>query len=411
MGERTLESTADLRRKSMVSRISIDLPFLLVIVCLLVFGLMMVYSASWDASIMINQPTSYVFSRQVMWVAIAAAVAFILSQVDYHKFGRYIVLLMLGMIAVLLFVLVRGETLFGSTRTLFNGSLQPSELAKLGTIIYLSFWLSNRKDDLKNLSSGLLPLGLIVGFIGGLIFVQPDLSAAATILILGILLFFLAGGDWKQLIFVFILFAVFGFVLLQMTSTGQVRIAQYLNGLQNPTLGSYHIRRTFEAIIKGRLFGVGIGESTTKFTGLPLAHSDSIFAVIVEETGIIGGMLVILGYVLLLWRGIKIAQNAPDQLGALLAVGLMAWIALEALMNIAVICGLFPFTGNALPLLSAGGSSMVTTMAAIGIVMNVSKQGNLLIPEERSVTGATVNLRRRDWRGRVSRTNRFKDAE
>jgi cell division protein FtsW len=94
-----------------------------------------------------------------------------------------------------------------------------------------------------------------------------------------------------------------------------------------------------------------------------------------------------------------------------LAVGRTAWICLEALMNIAVICGLFPFTGNALPLLSAGGSSMVTTLAAIGIVMNVSKQGNLLIPEERSVTGATVNLRRRDWRGRVSRTNRFKDAE
>jgi cell division protein FtsW len=411
MGERTLATPADLRRKSMVSRISIDLPFLLVVTCLVVFGLMMVYSASWDASILINQPTSYVFSRQVMWVGIASAAALILSQVDYHKYGRFIVLLMLGMIAILFFVLVRGDMLFGSTRTLFNGSFQPSELAKLGTIIYLSFWLSNRKDDLKKLSNGLLPLALIVGFIGGLIFVQPDLSAAATILILGILLFFLAGGDWKQMIFVLLVGGVLGFAFLQLTSTGKVRIAQYLNGLQNPTLGSYHIRRTFEAIIKGRVFGVGIGESTTKFTGLPLAHSDSIFAVIVEETGLLGGMMVILGYVLLLWRGIKIAQNAPDQLGALLAVGLTAWICLEALMNIAVICGLFPFTGNALPLLSAGGSSMVTTLAAIGIVMNVSKQGNLLIPEERSVTGATVNLRRRDWRGRVSRTNRFKDAE
>ncbi|MEA4812796.1 MAG: FtsW/RodA/SpoVE family cell cycle protein [Anaerolineaceae bacterium] len=411
MGERTLEESIRSQRRSMVSRVSIDLPYLLIVVCLLVFGLMMVYSASWDASILINKPTDYVFNRQIVWVIVASITALTLSQIDYHQYGRYIVLIMLGMIGILFFVLLRGETLFGSTRTLFNGSFQPSELAKLSTIIYLAFWLSNRKDDLNQISNGLLPLALILGFIGGLIFVQPDLSAAATIIILGILLFFLAGGDWKQLILVLLIGGLIGFVLLQMTATGKVRISQYLNGLQNPILGSYHIRRTFEAIIKGQIFGVGIGEATTKFTGLPLAHSDSIFAVIAEETGLVGGMLVILAYVLLLWRGVAIARKAPDQLGSLLALGLTGWICLEALMNIAVICGLFPFTGNALPLLSAGGSSMVTTMSAIGIVMNVSKQSNLLPIEERSMTHAPINLRRRDWRRRVSRSDRFGDAE
>ena len=163
-------------------------------------------------------------------------------------------------------------------------------------------------------------------------------------------------------------------------------------------------------MIKGRWFGVGIGQATTKFTGLPLPHTDSIFAVIVEETGIVGGFVIILLYIAMLWRGFVVSKRAPDQLGSLLSFGLLGWVVFEAIMNIAVIVGLIPFTGNALPLISAGGSSMVTTMAAIGIAMNVSKQSVTSTINERSLTSAFVDLRGRDGRRSLSSPDRGRET-
>ena len=201
------------------------------------------------------------------------------------------------------------------------------------------------------------------------------------------------------------------FLLINVMPTGKIRFAQYLSGLENPTESSYHIRRTYEAIIKGGVFGVGLGKANTKFTGLPLPHTDSIFAVLAEETGIVGAMLVIGLYALLIWRGLKIARNAPDQLGSLLAFGLTGWIVIEAMINVWVIVGLLPFAGNALPFISAGGSSMVTSLAAVGIIMNVARQGLSGAASERSNTSATVDLRRRDWRRSVSGADRYGETE
>lgn len=184
------------------------------------------------------------------------------------------------------------------------------------------------------------------------------------------------------------------------------RISSYLTSLNNPLESSYHIQRSLEAIVKGGWFGVGIGQADTKFTGLPLAPTDSIFAVLVEETGIIGGVFVTILYTLLVWRGLVIARNAPDKLGSLLAFGLTAWIGIEAMMNMAVIVGLLPFTGNALPFISAGGSSLVVTLTSIGIIMNISRMSIKHNSSERSPKHAVVDLRRRNGRGSVSRNNR-----
>lgn len=397
-------------RHSAVTKLPIDVPLLLIVVCLLVFGLLMVYSSSWDASLLIDKPTTYVFTRQLMFVALGIAVCVIATFFDYHNYGKYLIYMM-GVVTILLFaVLLQGEVRFNSTRALFGGSIQPSELAKLAIIIYLSFWLSNKRENLQSVTLGLLPLAVILGFIGGLIFIQPDISASATIVILGIMLFFLAGGEWKQLVVVLLVVGVVGGAVVAATATGKARLDQYFNGLQNPMLGSYHIRRTFEAVIKGRWFGVGIGQATTKFTGLPLPHTDSIFAVIAEETGIIGGFVIILLYVAMLWRAFVISKRAPDQLGSLLSFGLLAWIVMEAAMNISVIVGLIPFTGNALPMISAGGSSMVTTMAAIGVVMNISRQGVANTANERSFAGAFIDLRGRDGRRSVSSPDRSRET-
>jgi len=385
-------------------------PLLLIVAILLVFGLLMVYSASWDASLLIGQPPTYIFGRQVLWAMLGIGVAGVLSFIDYHFYERYLVYMMAVVVILLVAVLAVNDVRFNSSRSLLSGSVQPAEISKLAIIIYLSFWLYKRRENLANVSIGLAPLSIILGFIGGLIFIQPDISAAATIVILGVMLFFLAGGDWKQIILVTVIGLIMGSIVVAATTTGKVRLEQYLSGLQNPVMGSYHIRRTFEAIIKGGFFGVGIGQADTKFTGLPLPHTDSIFAVIAEETGLLGSSLLVILFGLLMWRGLVIAKRAPDQLGSLLAFGLVGWIVIEALMNIAVIVGLFPFTGNALPFMSAGGSSLLSTMAAIGIVMNVARSSVKKEVSERSQPGAVVDLRGRNGRRGIPSDDRYGSA-
>jgi cell division protein FtsW len=390
----------------------VDIPFILAIVCLLVFGLMMVYSTDLDASLRMNQEPGYIFQRQVIWIALGLAVAVFLSFFDYHNFEKLVVPILIIVLVGLFAVLVRNEVQFNSSRALFRGSIQPGELAKVGVILYLSVWLSRRRqNELQDMKVGLIPLLLILVFVAILIFFQPDISAAITVLALGIMMFFLGGGNWKQITALLAIVASAGLIAINVYATGRARVSQYLSGLQDPTAGSYHIRRTFEAVIKGKFFGVGLGEANTKFTGLPLPHTDSIFAVLAEETGLFGSFILIGLYLVLIWRGYKIAQKAPDQLGSLMAFGLTTWIVIEALLNIAVIVGLFPFAGNTLPFISSGGSSIVTNLAAIGIIINIARQGEGLKIQERSQTSATVDLRRRDWRRSISGANRYRETE
>ena len=404
-------TTPKTRRRTNVQSLSFDVGLLLIVASLLVIGLLMVYSASWDVSMTISDSQNSIFLRQVIWVILGITGATVLSYFDYHHFRKWVVPMMLVIIAALFVVLVIREVRYNSARSLVGGSIQPAEFAKLVSILYISVWLTNKKDMLKDFKNYLLPLSFGIGFIVALILAQPDLSAGLTVLLLGIMLLFLAGGDWKHVAIV-ILVGVLGFIfLINVMPTGRIRFSQYLSGLENPTQSSYHIRRTFEAIIKGGVFGVGLGKANTKFTGLPLPHTDSIFAVLAEETGIVGAMIVIVLFILLIWRGFKIARNAPDQLGSLLAFGLTSWIVIEALINVSVIVGLLPFAGNALPFISAGGSSMTATMAAIGIVMNVARQGTTKTASERSTTSATVDLRRRDWRRSVSGADRYGESE
>lgn len=392
-------------------RLGVDVPLLIIVVTLLVFGLLMVYSSSWDASLLIDKEPTYVFTRQLIWVGIGIVVCVTASLFDYHRYSKLVVFIMIGILGLLFAVLIANQVRFSAARSLFAGSVQPAELAKMSIILYLAVWLNNRQETLSSFKEGLLPLGIIVGLVALFILAQPDLSASMTVIILGAMMFFIGGGDMRQIGLIIGIVGAAGFLMIKFFATGQARISQYLSGLRNPTQGSYHIRRTFEAVIKGRFFGVGLGNADTKFTGLPLPHTDSIFAVIAEETGVFGSFIVIVLFVLFLWRGYHIAKNAPDNLGKLITFGLVGWITLEALMNIAVIVGLFPMAGNALPFISAGGSSMVTTMAAVGIIMNVARQSSGQTTIERSPSSAAVDLRGRDRRRSVSRPNRYRDTE
>ncbi len=408
MGEGTFVTKSNTKSgKSRSLQLQIDVPMLLIVVLLLVFGLLMVYSASWDFSILMGRKPTYIFSRQVIWVLLGCVTATVAVFIDYHFYQKILVPLGLGTLGLLLAVLiVNSQPGDDFTRMLLGGSIQPSELAKAVIVIYLSYWLYRRKDSINDMQIALIPLVMILGITFGLILLQPDLSAAITVLLLGVMLFFLAGGDWKIILLVAVAAIVIGLPLMYIYPTGQARINSYLVGMNNPLESSYHIQRCLEAVVKGGWFGVGIGQADTKFTGLPLAPTDSIFAVIAEEIGVLGGLFLVVLFVLLVWRGLVIAKNAPDQFGSLMAFGLTAWIATEALMNMSVIVGLLPFTGNALPFISAGGSSMLVSLTSIGIILNISRASIKKSSSERSSRSAVVDLRRRNGGGRVPRRHR-----
>jgi cell division protein FtsW len=383
----------------------VDVPFLLGLIGLLVFGLIVLFSASWDFSLeMLGEKPTYMFSRQIIWLGLGIVGAYALSRFDYHYWSKLVVPITLITIIMLVGVLLTNEIRFGAKRAILSGSVQPSELAKLVSIIYLAVWLYAKRASLHVFSLGFLPLSIILGIFGGLIFLQPDLSAAGTVLIMGGLLFFLAGGDLKQISIMLIVTLVVGWLVVQVSETGQKRIADFILGLKDPTQASYHVLRSFEAIVGGGVFGRGLGQSLSKFTGLPVPPTDSIFAIVVEELGLVGSLFLMGFYGLLIWRGLVIARRAPDMLGTLLSAGLVLWIGMEALINMAVMVGLMPFAGNALPFVSAGGSNLVTMLAAVGIVMNVSRQRGATthVEDDWRSFGASFDLRGRNGRRRVS---------
>lgn len=383
-----------------------DVPLLMAVFALLLFGALMVYSASWDFSLVNYEDSTQMFFQQMRSMAIGLVAAVVCAYLHYHFWRKYSVIMMGGMLLALAAVLIYGEVRFGSARALVSGSYMPGELAKLVTIIYLSVWLFAKRGELKKISYGLFPLIGIVGLMAGLIILQPDISAAATIVLLGGLMFFLAGGSVTQIAAMLGGGAALGFLVMQISLTARTRIADYLAGLQNPTLANDHVLRAYEAFVKGSWFGVGLGQSETKLTGLPVPPTDSIFAVIGEELGLVGVMLTLLFYAFILWRGLVIARRAPDMFGSLLAAGVTLWITMEAAINMAVMVGLVPFAGNTLPLISFGGSSLVTTLAALGILMNISRVSRTQRLQEERTLDATARGSWSERRGSLSRARR-----
>ncbi|MFN2194926.1 MAG: FtsW/RodA/SpoVE family cell cycle protein [Anaerolineales bacterium] len=413
MGEHTFvsrKSNSDAIRRRRVA-LDIDVPLLLTVITLLVFGLIMVFSSSWDVSLVLYGSATSMAVRQLGFVLLGIIAAGALTFMNYKWLGPLAIPIMLGTILLLVLVLFIGETRLNATRTLFGGSVQPSELAKLATVIYLAVWLNNKRDTLDSWGFGLLPLAAILGIVGFLIFLQPDLSATMTVVILGGLMFFLAGGDMRRIALLLVSTVAIGGLLVMVSPTGQNRLQSYVVGLEDPLQASYHVQRSLEAFVNGGVFGVGIGNADTKLTGLPVPPTDSIFAVIGEETGVIGAAVLIGLFIILLWRSMVIANKAPDEFGKLLASGLGIWLAMEALINMAVIVGLLPFAGNALPFISYGGSNMVVTMISVGILMSISRSGEMEQYRKDTLANAFAHLRRRNRRGSVSRPRRSSGAE
>jgi cell division protein FtsW len=378
-------------------RLGLDVPLLLTLCTLIVFGLLILYSASWDFSRAIteNKDPNYLFNRQLLWLLIGLGGSVVMMAVNYRWWEKLALPAMILTVITLIVVLVIAEVRLGAARSISGGSYQPSELAKLITVIYLSVWLHAKRDYLNQLGFGLIPMAMILGIVGGLIYAQPDVSAVLTVVVLGALMFFLAGGDLKQILIVIVVTLLVGWIVVMANDTGRARVESYWLGVQDPTAAPYHVQRSLEAFVKGGWFGVGIGKADTKHTGLPVPPTDSIFAVIGEETGVLGSAFTLGLYTLLLWRGMEIARRAPDLLGSLLAGGLSLWVAMEAYINMAVILGLIPFAGNALPFVSSGGSSLVSSLVAMGVVMSVSRVSERELREQNTRTSDAIDFQKR----------------
>ncbi len=404
-----MNQTSVKRKRSMGGlHLGVDLPLMVVTIFLVLFGLVMVFSASWELSYYEYEGShTAMFTRQLTFMAIGLAAAVAVSFFDYHHYRRLAVVGMGGTILALLVVLIVREVRFNATRTIYEGSIMPSEAAKLAVILYLCVWLYAKRHQLNQISFGLFPLGGIIGVVGGLILAQPDVSAVATLVLLGGVLFFLAGGDLKQIFILLMIAILIGWLIVQVQPTARVRMADYFEGLRNPTEASFHVRRSIESFVRGGVFGAGIDNAETKLISLPVPPTDSIFAVVAEETGLLGTTFLISMYAVLAWRGMKIAQNAPDMLGQLLAAGLTFWMVIEAVINMAMMVGLLPFAGNALPFISLGGSNLVVSLTSIGILMNISRLSKAQEGQKERKVYASDGLSRRN-RGRdLSRTGRI----
>ena len=386
----------------------VDIPLLLAIFVLIVFGLLMLYSASWNYSLQAYDNGMRILLRQLTMVLIGTAGAVFLFLFDYHNLKFFAPWAMGVVLLALIFMLIDPLNLSaatGYTRSLTaGGSVQPSEFAKIVIVLFMAQYLANRQGRLDDFIHGFLPpMGILLVVIA-LVMLQPDFSAGATIAVLGILIYVVAGGNMKYVgILVFGAFALLlgAYFLFDKVS---VRFSDYFAGLTNPEEASYHIRRAYNAILNGGIFGVGIGKSSSKITGLPVAWTDSIFAVILEETGLVGGFFVISLYTFILWRGYEIAKKAPDAFGKLLAAGISIWIFMEAAINICVMLNILPFAGNALPLISSGGSSAICTLAGFGILLNISRVSAIKNFEKgKSEPDAIIDMRRGNWGWRVSR--------
>jgi len=374
--QKTVEVSFLTRLRKRLLSADFDVFTLLAALVLCAIGVLMVYSASISASFLATDDasTSYFFDRHMRNFVIGLVVMFLLSAIDYRVWQRYSLWIMIGTIGSLVMVLQFGDERLAASRSLIQGSVQPGEAAKMAVVVYMAAWLASRQKHLKNISYGLIPFSILMGLTCILLVLQPDLSTAATVMATALTMFFLAGADWFQLGGIASGAGISGYLMITQLDYAQSRINDHLAAIQDLTQANDHVQASVEAFLNGQLFGVGLGEGTQKFGRLPFPHTDSIFAVIGEELGLMGAFIVVGLFMFLVYRGFVVAKNATDLYGALLASGVVLSIAYDAMLNIAVMTALVPPTGVPLPFISFGGSSLVTAMAGIGLVLSVSRQ-------------------------------------
>lgn len=354
----------------------VDLYVFVAVIILLSMGLVMVFSASSVMGLNNSGNPYYYVQRQTILAVIGLALMSVLMKVDYHIFRPLALPGLVISFVLLVLVLFIGSGTGGATRWIrvagFN--LQPSEVAKLVMVNYVAVYMSNKREKARKFLTGLVPIFLITTVQFGLIMREPDFGTAAALVFTVMVILFAGGVHLGQLAFVGALAAPAMVYLLTLKEYRVRRLFAFLDPWSDPTDTGWNVIQSLLAIGSGGLFGLGLGKSRQKFSYLPEHHTDFIFAILCEELGFLGGAAVVLLFFVIAWRGLRIAMRAPDLYGTLLAIGITSMIAFQALLNIGVVTGSLPVTGIPLPFISHGGSSLLMSLAGIGVLLNISRQ-------------------------------------
>lgn len=362
-----------------------DYTLLFIVLFLLAFGLVMLYSTSaYDANLTYND-SAYLFRKQIFSTLAGLVVLFIVSHLPYHLWERFAVIGYGVSVALVLLIIPFGIKANGAKRWLrvFGISLQPAEVAKLAMILFLAYLICKMGRNIRTMKGFLVVLGAAAPISGLIYVITRNLSSAIIIMGIAVVMLFVACPDYKR----FIILGLIGiagvagivFLIVKMSESGSVgsfrgeRILAWLDPEAYASGKGFQTLQALYAIGSGGILGKGLGQSMQKLGFLPEAQNDMIFSIICEELGLFGAIAVLMMFILLIWRCMIIANNAPDLFGALLVVGVMGHIAIQVILNVAVVTNTIPNTGISLPFISYGGSSVMFLLAEIGIVFSVGR--------------------------------------
>ncbi len=348
---------------------------LIVVLALVCIGLVMVYSASSFIGARYYNDASYFFQKQLIWALLGVVVLFVTMQIDYRFWRRFSLVGLIITFPMLIVVLKFGTSAYGASRWIGFGSFfsfQPSELIKLVLALYIADWLARKGSKVSTFLYGLAPFVILIGIILGLVLLENDMGTAIIIAGLTTVMFFSAGANITQFLLamgcgglIFATQAFRGYRLLRLTG--------FMNPFKDVTGINLQLYQSLLALGSGGWLGVGLGASRQKTGYLPLPQIDSIFAIIGEELGFIGCTAIVVLFLFLAFRGFRLARRTQDMYGSLLAAGITTWLVLQAMINIGSTTGSIPYTGVPLPFISYGGSSFIIAMAAVGVLLNISR--------------------------------------
>lgn len=355
-----------------------DLKLKIIILIILVFGLIGLSSSSAVVAYAKFGDAYYYFKHQLFGLIIGLIAFWFFSKIDYRIWKKYAFGFLIFSIFLLILVFIPGlKASWGTSSSwidIFGYSVQPSEFVKLSFLLYLAAWLESRKSHLHDLHKGIGPFLIILGIIAGLMLLQPDIGTLSIIAIISLIVYFVAGGKVTHIASI----VIFGVLCLALMIQFKPYQLNRFKCMADPNFSRneicYQTNQALIAVGSGGLLGRGLGQSRQKYMYLPEVSGDSIFAIIAEETGLIVCTFLIFCYAYLFYRGYIISQNAPDDFGKILAVGISSWISVQAIINIGGIINLIPMTGVPLPLVSYGGTAILAVLSACGVLVNISKQ-------------------------------------
>ena len=350
----------------------IDVFLLAIVTTLTFFGIFMIYDASSYVAFRDFGDKYHYVKDQFVWFLLGGLGLLFFAKLNYHKLYYLSLPILFAAIALLVLVLIPGigVKLLGARRWINFGAfvLQPAEFVKLALAIYLSSWMSHKEKG------RFLAFILLLGLVIFLVILQPDMGTAIVILSEALVIYFLSGGNIFYFFFIMPVVAGLGYVLIKIAPYRAERLATFFNFNQSIESSSYHVRQILIAFGSGGLTGVGLGESLQKYAYLPESTTDSIFAIVAEEFGFVGATVLIVLFILFVWRGFYIAVHAKDNLGKLMAGGITTFLGVQAIINLAAQTALVPLTGIPLPFISYGGSALIVDLCSVVILLNISRK-------------------------------------